>query len=667
MPENLLRHETSPYLLQHSHNPVHWRPWGPDALAEAASLDRPILLSIGYAACHWCHVMAHESFEDPATADLMNRLFVNIKVDREERPDIDQIYMAALHALGDQGGWPLTMFLTPSGEPIWGGTYFPRDARYGKPAFKTVLTQLAEIFRSRPEDIDKNRRALMSHLEAAPEGDAVALGPEFLDRAADRLNQLMDPERGGVRGAPKFPQASLLRFLWRAGQRTGDAGLQANVVATLRFLSLGGIYDHIGGGLSRYSVDDRWLVPHFEKMLYDNAQFIERLTAAWLSTPDPLFVQRIEETVGWLRAVMRKAGGAYSASLDADAAGHEGSTYVWSPDEVAAVIGDAAEEFCRVYDITPSGNFEGKSIPNLLSGELPDESVARGHRQSLLQARNRRPQPALDDKILADWNALLIAALADAGFHLDRPEWIADAEQAYRFIRTAMLRDGRPGHSWRDDRLVFPGFATDVAGLARAALELHQVTGSDRYLADAVDLMAQLDRHYRAAHQGYHLTADDAEGLITRPGAYLDEATPSADGIAAENLVRLWLLTGDDDYRGRADALFHAASGVIARNIFGTATLLSALDFRLTATLIVLIAPASSSDQPLLDAVRRNWRESFVLLRATDRYDAPDTHPAAGKTAMDGKPTAYVCREGSCSLPVNDAAALERLLTGRGS
>ncbi len=397
MSGNLLGQETSPYLLQHKDNPVHWRPWGLAALAEAQQTAKPILLSVGYAACHWCHVMAHESFEDPATAEVMNRLFVNIKVDREERPDVDQIYMSALHALDEQGGWPLTMFLTPLGEPIWGGTYFPNESRYGRPAFVAVMEEVARLFREEPEKIEANRRYLTERLRAQRPTQALALGHELLDEAGRRLLSLMDTDAGGTRGAPKFPQASLLGFLWRTGTRLGDARYHDIVRLTLRQISNGGIYDHVGGGFCRYSVDARWLAPHFEKMLYDNAQLVERLTYAWLEDHDALFAARVRETVDWLLREMRTAG-AFAASLDADSEGEEGRFYVWRPDEVRAVLDMEAQRFMSAYDITEAGNWEGKSIPNRLHRGATFDPVAddalRPLRERLLAAPRTASAPS---------------------------------------------------------------------------------------------------------------------------------------------------------------------------------------------------------------------------------------------------------------------------------
>src|SRR5262245_58038414 len=366
--ENRLARETSPYLLQHKHNPVDWWPWGPEALDEAKRTGKPILLSVGYAACHWCHVMAHESFEDEPTAVVMNELFVNIKVDREERPDIDQIYMSALHHLGEQGGWPLTMFLTPDGEPVWGGTYFPKSARFGRPAFVDVLREVSRLFRDEPQRIDHNRLALMARLaEKARPPDRVTIGARELDDTARQFAGAIDPVNGGLRGAPKFPNPPVFEMLWRTGLRTGDERYFRLVELTLERMSNGGIYDHLGGGYSRYSVDDKWLVPHFEKMLYDNAQLLELLALAHLRTGKALFLQRAQETVGWLIREMTTPEGGCSASLDADSEGHGGKFYVWSRDEIEAVLGpqDGAY-FAECYDVTHAGNFEGKNILNRL-------------------------------------------------------------------------------------------------------------------------------------------------------------------------------------------------------------------------------------------------------------------------------------------------------------
>src|SRR6516225_7143114 len=485
--ENRLAHETSPYLLQHKSNPVDWWPWGPAALDEAKRSNKPILLSVGYAACHWCYVMAHESFEDAATAAVMNDLFVNIKVDREERPDIDQIYMSALHLLGERGGWPLTMFLTPGGEPFWGGTYFPKTSRYGRPGFVEVLRNVARIFHEEPQSIEQNRAALMGRLaqSARPQG-RVVIGRAELDRAAEQIGASIDPVHGGLRGAPKFPQAMILEYLWRAGQRTGQARYFAAVELTLERICQGGIYDHLGGGFSRYSVDERWLVPHFEKMLYDNALLLELLALAYQRSANELFRRRARETVAWLAREMTTAEGAFCASLDADSEGEEGKFYVWSLPEIMTVLGeDDAAFFAAHYDVTPGGNFEGHNILNRLKHlprSMEDEKKLAPMRETLLATRAKRVRPGLDDKVLADWNGLMIAALVNAGLVFEEPHWLEMTARAFLFVDAKMTHGDRLGHSWRAGKLLVPGLASDHAAMIRAALALHEATGEHAHL-----------------------------------------------------------------------------------------------------------------------------------------------------------------------------------------
>ncbi|HVZ15162.1 MAG TPA: thioredoxin domain-containing protein [Bauldia sp.] len=669
MSENLLRNEVSPYLLQHADNPVHWRPWGAAALAAAKAEGKPILLSVGYAACHWCHVMAHESFEDATTAEVINRLYVAIKVDREERPDIDQIYMGALHSLGEQGGWPLTMFLTPEGAPVWGGTYFPKTARYGRPAFVDILEEVARLFREEPAKIAQNRDWVMHRLAQRTMGEpAVAVDGHLLDIAGERLLSLMDPEAGGTRGAPKFPQAGLLEFLARAGERTGDTRYRDAVLLTLRAIASGGIYDHIGGGFARYSTDARWLAPHFEKMLYDNGQLLALLAHAYRLTGEPLFARRMEGTVAWLTREMRQPEGGFAASLDADSDGHEGRFYIWTKDEVLAVLGqDEGDAFAAAYDITPTGNWEGVSIPNrlaaLAAGTVDEEDRFAAARAKLLAHRERRPRPALDDKLLADWNGLAIAGLAEAAMALARTDWLADAEHAYRHVMDTMRQHGRLAHAARAGHFVFPGLATDYAALIKAALALHDATFASGYLADAESLTATLRQFYwDSTDPGYFLTAADAEALIVRPRSATDEATPSATALMAANLVRLWRLTGNDAYRADADAILTGSGGAIANNLFATVGLLNALDLRLRATEVVIIAPEGTNPTDLLDAVGSAPSHVLVPAMHADGAALPASHPAFGKTAAGGKPTAYVCRGETCSLPVTDRAALTALL-----
>jgi uncharacterized protein YyaL (SSP411 family) len=655
--QNRLAQETSPYLLQHQHNPVDWWPWGPAALAEAKRANKPILLSVGYAACHWCHVMAHESFEDDATAAVMNDLFVNIKVDREERPDIDQIYMSALHLLGEHGGWPLTMFLTPDGEPFWGGTYFPKTSRYGKPAFVDMLREVARVFREEPQSIEQNRSALMQRLsQAAAASGKVMIGPAELNRVAQQLGGLIDPVHGGIRGAPKFPQCMLLEFLWRAGQRAGEQRYFAAVEITLERICQGGIYDHLGGGFSRYSVDERWLVPHFEKMLYDNALLLELLALAHGRSGNALFKARAQETVAWLSREMTTADGAFCASLDADSEGEEGKFYVWSPDQIAQVLGeDDAAFFARHYDVTADGNFEGHTILNRLArvpATLDEEARLASLRQQLLAARAERVRPGLDDKVLADWNGMMIAALVHAGLYFDERSWLDRAARAFEFVASAMSKGDRLGHSWRDGRLLFPGLASDFAHMIRAALVLYEATGERGYLDQALAWQAALDRHYANEQTGgYFLTADDAEGLVVRPNSSSDDATPNPNAIAAQNLVRLAAFSGQHAWRDQADRLFDGLLPTAAENVFMHVALLNALDLRLRGAEIVVTGTGAPADALVAAALQQPFLDRSVI-RASSADALPVSHPAAAKIAATTEPAAFVCAGETCSLPV---------------
>jgi uncharacterized protein len=668
--QNRLAGETSPYLLQHKHNPVDWWPWGTQALAEAKAKNKPILLSVGYAACHWCHVMAHESFEDEATARVMNDLFVNIKVDREERPDIDQIYMSALHHLGEHGGWPLTMFLTPEGEPFWGGTYFPKTTRYGKPAFVDLLREVERIFRENPQGVEQNRSALMARLsEHARPAGGVVIGEGELNRLSSQIAGMIDPVHGGMRGAPKFPQPMMLEFLWRAGLRTHDERYFALVELSLARMAEGGIYDHLGGGFSRYSVDERWLVPHFEKMLYDNAQLLELLALAQAHSGNALFGARARETVDWLAREMTTQGGAFCASLDADSEDEEGKFYVWSALEIEEVLGNEdAAFFAQHYDVTPKGNFEGHNILNRLKHlprSMEDEARLSAMRSALLEARAKRVRPGLDDKVLADWNGLMIAALANAGTLLAQPAWLAMAARAFLFIDAKMARGDRLGHSWREGKLLFPGLASDHAAMIRAALALCEATGEQDYLERAFTWQGALDRHYGNPETGgYFLTADDAEGLVVRPSSTSDDAIPNANAVAAQNLIRFAAVSGQHAWREQADRLFEGILSRAGDNLFAHLALLNALDLRLRAAEIIVTGHDARADE-LLAAARKLAFLDRIVMRASDTL--PASHPAQDKIKASKESAAFICVGERCSLPVTEPEAIaERAAQMRG-
>jgi uncharacterized protein len=679
MPSNELSRAASPYLQQHAHNPVHWRMWTPAVLEEARETGKPILLSVGYAACHWCHVMAHESFEDPATAAVMNELFVNVKVDREERPDIDHIYMTSLQALGLQGGWPLTMFLTPDGEAFWGGTYFPKVAQYGRPDFVTVLKSVAETFRAEPDKIAHNAAAIRSRLlqsaRAAPGARGAGLDLGLLDDLAPRVAGLIDQTNGGLRGAPKFPNAPIFEFLWRAGTRLQDSLYIDLVKLTLARMSEGGLFDHLGGGYARYSTDEKWLVPHFEKMLYDNAQILELLALCYADSKDDLFRTRATETVAWLRREMTHAQGAFCASLDADSEGEEGKFYTWTFEELAQILGkEDALFFADFYDASDAGNWvndhgQAVTILNRLGAERPSpEQEARlaPLRRKLFEAREARVHPGLDDKIMADWNGLMIAALANAAPIFNEPEWIGLAARAYEFIVGAMqYADARLAHSWRAGVLVRPGMALDYAAMIRAALALHESRNwagrrERDYLADAIGWAQALETYHRDGETGLlRMAAEDAADIVVRLAPTSDDAIPNAHPAYLSALVRLAAQSEDERWLARADELFEAVRPAVEANVLAHAGILNAFDFRLRAKEIVTAGPA-----------RRELYETALGAPFTGRIVIDiDNHeglaagsPRRAQAQSAGDAAAFVCASGVCSAPArNKQELLERI------
>ncbi len=664
---NLLRHESSPYLLQHAANPVHWRPWGAAALAEAQETNKPILLSIGYAACHWCHVMAHESFEDPETAALMNRLFVNIKVDREERPDIDHLYMTALHATGEQGGWPLTMFLAPDGSPFWGGTYFPPEARWGRPSFRQVLQAVADAYAADAEMVRHNTVALRQAVARSGQtqsGDVP--GPVQLDAAAGTLLGMTDPEQGGLRGAPKFPNPPIFRFLWQDSFRTGTATGRDAVHLMLQRMSQGGIYDHLGGGYARYATDAVWLVPHFEKMLYDNAQLLELLALAYADRPEPLYAARAEETVGWMIRDM-SAGAAFAASEDADSEGEEGRFYVWDEAEIDRLLGADATAFKLAYDVTPDGNWEGHTILRRtvpLRDAATEAWLARA-RAVLFEARAKRVRPGRDDKVLADWNGLAIAALARAAAVLGQPDWLARAGAAFDEVMAKLGGpDGRVGHAWRLGRVTAAGLVEDQAAMARAALALHEATGSPDRLAQAIRLADAVLVHFADGQGGFFTSADDAADVpLARPRSGADNATPSGNGQIAEIFARLYHLTGAPVWRERAECVLRAFAGQPGA-LAAMPTLLAAADL-LEEVATVVVAGDGPLATRLADAALRAPDPAVVVLRLGATGSLPAEHPAHGKSGGAAGAAAYVCRRNVCGLPIDDPVHLAEALRVR--
>jgi uncharacterized protein len=672
MSRNHLAGETSPYLLQHKDNPVNWHAWGEPAFEEARRLNRPVLLSVGYAACHWCHVMAHESFEDPRTAELMNSLFINIKVDREERPDIDRIYMSALHSLGEQGGWPLTMFLTPDALPFWGGTYFPPEAKFGRPSFRNVLSEISRIWIEEPQKIHQNADAIATALRQSksPATTQEITSAEIYGHA-EILVKAVDPQYGGLKGAPKFPQAPIFAYLWEVYLRNNDQHARDAVLLTLTNISNGGIYDHLAGGIARYSTDHKWLAPHFEKMLYDNAQFVSLLARAWLATEDPLYLERLHETVNFVLTDMTTAKGCFTSSYDADSEGEEGKYYVWERGELERCLdGDELQIFCEKYDVSEDGNWEGRNILNRTANPPPDDAATaallKSARAKLLKVRKSRPPPQHDDKVLADWNGLFITALAEAALVFGNRDWRDAAVRAFDANMNIFWQDGRLLHSHRLGSTRHEAVADDYANLIEAALGLHALTAEPRYIATARELAAALERNHWDEGDGgfFHASLTRAQ-LPIASRTIDDDVTPSANALMIKNYGTLYHLTGDTIYQAKADQIIAAFLGRAMDNPFSAPSLLKNILLRQDAIQIVQVSGRRHAGTPLLAlALKRTGLNAVVsYLDSTARL--PASHPAFGKSTLDGKTTLYVCRGMTCASPATDpqelASALELL------
>ncbi|WP_343314725.1 thioredoxin domain-containing protein [Brucella sp. BE17] len=660
---NQLGDEASAYLRQHANNPVHWRPWGKEALEEAQSLNRPILLSIGYAACHWCHVMAHESFEDSDVAHVMNQSFVNIKVDREERPDVDQIYMAALGAMGQQGGWPLTMFLRPDGKPFWGGTYFPRHPRQGMPGFIDVLTAVNNLWQNDQGKINHNSRALFEHLEGrlAAQNEGKQNDIALFDKTVARIYGLFDTDRGGTRGAPKFPNAPFMDALWLAWLYNGQVQHRNSFIHSLQNMLQGGIYDHLGGGLCRYSTDENWLVPHFEKMLYDNAQLIRHANYAYAETENELFRIRIEETVDWLIEDLRLPDGSFASSLDADSEGEEGKYYVWSEDEIDAVTGHDSPALKLFYGVSADGNWEGKNILSRLHAtdvQAFPPSAVKAAKDKLLTLRRTRIAPARDDKALTDWNALAIRALTEAGSSFQQPEWITHAIKAYDAIR-ASQRDGELPHCRMGLKTVYPALSTDYAGMINAALALYEATAETTYLDDAISFKGALDRHHKDNSGNYRLTALDADDVILHSYGDYDDAIPSATSQIIEALTRLFLATGDMGLYQSNQTLIEHALGRATVQQYGQIGILNAARFAAEPLSLVI---ASEGETDALVSVARHKPDPRRLDKIIAfKPDATIQLPTGGNVQTT-QPCAWLCKGQVCLPPVRNPEALQSLL-----
>ncbi|HKA37212.1 MAG TPA: thioredoxin domain-containing protein [Thermoanaerobaculia bacterium] len=680
---NRLAKEKSPYLLQHKDNPVDWYPWGKEAFEKAKAEEKPVFLSIGYSTCHWCHVMEHESFEKEDVAEVLNRGFVAIKVDREERPDVDDIYMSAVQAMTGTGGWPLSLFLMPDGKPFYGGTYFPPEDRYGRPGFVTLLNAISQAWKNRRGELESSAADMLTHLESGSKGIAggAAVGPGALEAAVLSLRAQFDARHGGFGGAPKFPPAMRLDLLIRDFVRTGEPAPRDIVRTTLAKMAAGGMYDQVGGGFHRYSVDERWLVPHFEKMLYDNAMLARVYVLAWRAFGDPDSARIARETLDYLLAEMTPgSGGGFYAAQDADSEGREGLFYVWDPESLEAAVGrDAAPIVAARFGVTPEGNFEDRQTVLSIAAGIPDlaerfgrsegeiSRILEDSRRRMYEVRSRRIWPGRDEKLLTDWTALAISAFALAGRVLSEPRYEEAARTAADRILRDCRKDGQLLHRQKDGEAGIPGFASDYANFVEALLDLYEATFEPAYFRAALELQGELDRLFFDPSGGYFLAAESHDGLVLRPREIFDGATPSSNSVAAMNLLRLSSFTGDQRHRERAERVFSIFSTYLERAGTALPRMLAALDYATgDAPEIVLSGDPGRPDfEALREEVFATPRANRVVAHADAKETLADILPlVASRGSKDGTAKAYVCRNFSCRAPVTAAAELASALRG---
>jgi uncharacterized protein YyaL (SSP411 family) len=683
---NRLIHETSPYLLQHAHNPVDWFTWGPEAFAKARVENKPVLLSIGYSACHWCHVMEHESFENERIAALMNEHFVSIKVDREERPDLDHIYQSVIQMLSGQGGWPLTMFLTPEQEPFYGGTYFPPEDRYGRPGFPRVLNAVADAYHNRPEEISKSIQQLrdgltkMSTLEASPG----ALTMDLVTNAARTLGQNFDMVHGGFGTQPKFPNPSNLECLLRYWHVSGNANFLNMAKLAMTKMAGGGIYDHLGGGFHRYSVDDRWLVPHFEKMLYDNAQLLPLYLNMYQITHDTFYADVARETLRYIQREMLHPEGGFYATQDADSEGEEGKFFVWTKDEVDRILGEAARLFCRYYNVTSSGNWEhGKNILHLTVSleqlarmfHQPQDEVAASiaaSKAALFAVREQRIKPFRDEKILTAWNGLMLSGMVLAATVLDDASALQAVRDTIAFIQRHLWRDGLLLSVYKDGQAKLNGYLDDYAFLAAALLDAFEATFDPAYFDFAQQLtQTMLAEFWDETGGGFFFTGKQHETLIERTKSVYDQAIPSGASVAIKTLLRLYHYTGTAEYLQRAEQGLQLLRRHLEQQPFGVGSLLTALDFYLQKPqeIVLIGTPGAADTQALLHTIYQQYIPNKLLVQIDPQQMTTPLEALpllrdvlAGKTQVDGQATVYVCHNFTCSLPVTEPEALTALL-----
>jgi hypothetical protein len=675
---NRLQHETSPYLLQHADNPVDWYAWGEEAFAKAKAEDKPVLLSVGYSACHWCHVMAHESFEDEATAEMMNKLYINIKVDREERPDVDDIYMQAVQALSGHGGWPMTVFLTPDGRPFYGGTYYPREPRYGMPSFQQILSGVYDAYKNRRQEVENAASSLTEALKRDflnIGGSAEALNAELLDEAYRKIGGSFDKMHGGFGGAPKFPQPMNMEFLLRYYARTKTQSALDIVTFTLDKMARGGIYDQLGGGFHRYSVDAIWLVPHFEKMLYDNAQLSRVYLHTYQITGNTFYRRIAEEIYDYILREMTAPEGSFYSTTDADSEGEEGKFFVWSKRELEELLGEDAGVAVEYWGVSARGNFEGHNIlhvPNddgviaqrlgITAADLNAKLSAI--KDKLYALRSQRIAPGLDDKILAAWNGMMLASLAEAARVLGRADYTTAAVRNGEFLLKAMLRDdGTLFRTHKNGTSKLNGYLEDYANVIDGFLELYQTTFEERWFVAARKLADGVLAHFGTADGGFYDTSDNHEALIVRPRSVQDNATPSGNTLMAKQLLRLAAYTGDARYDEAARGTLRLLTEALRQypQAFGEA--LNAVEMLVAGLAEIAVVGSQTQAQVLLDVVHKPFRPNVIVALAANDVEGEHTIPLLNyRVKRGGVPTVYVCRHFVCKMPVTSAPEIENLL-----
>ena len=667
---NKLEKETSPYLLEHKNNPVNWYPWNNESLKKAKNEQKPILLSIGYSACHWCHVMARESFENNNIANLMNKYFINIKVDREERPDLDLIYQNALQAFGEQGGWPLTIFLTPNLHPFWGGTYFPPKEKFGRPAFPIVLKTIHDVFQNNKEKIKKSVNLIKKEITSNTSNIVgEIINKELSNQVSLSLINLIDKTNGGINGAPKFPNVpifeNILMFSLNSLNTKKDLIRNSGIYQTLEKMCLGGIYDHVGGGFARYSTDEKWFVPHFEKMLYDNAQLIELLIYGYQVFKEPTFKIRIFETIEWVLREMKTKDGGYASAIDADSDGVEGKFYVWKKKEIDKALGNLSEQFCKIYNVKEEGNWENTNILNLRKKRTIKEMESDKKLLNILfNIRKKRTFPKLDNKILTDINGLMINALTKAGWVFNKKEWINEAENSYSFLHQNLFKKKELYHSWKDTKVKTFAILDDFANFMRCSITLFERTNKKKYLDNAITFSNKILSEFKdKKNGGFFLNSKKTKDIFTKIKSIYDTSVPSGIGLVIESFAKLFYLTGKTIYYDEAKIALKSVSGNINKNFFSSVSIINSYNILQNSIHVVLLKV--NKDISILNKIKQLCLPNFIFQEIENSKELPKTHPAFGKKSKNKKNTIFICQNQTCSLPITDYKEFIKILNSK--